>query len=471
MASDRQQLLPPTGNDNPREDEEISKLVKSDSVLYMRTSVPFLPARYNTFLFPKHSGERDVTERHPAAPVGLKWFVIVACLICVLLSMGVAYSLSILYAQLIRVFDTDRSLVALNQSFYEALLAVGGALWSYPVTKLGYGYCVILGGIAGSICIGASAFATNVPTIIVLIGIFSGAAFGILYMAPFVVAGDVFNKYKEAVIGFVSIGASVGQFSLSFLLEVSIEAYQWNGAMLILGAVCLNSIPCGILIVFLQRYSEDKAVETQAAAKRSLFKLSLFKEKLFWLLMLNSVILAFTALAEARFMVDIAELKGFERSRGSLLISIIGISNFFGALSAGLSKMICKLSSAAHMVYLLLLIMVPHTIAVYFDTYVAMVITAVISGICIGNIYAHVAVALYELYGTEDYAPAFATWNVLKGVGNFLGGSLGGLIQDKTGSYDLLFRICIVLSFFYAVSFAGICFFRARKKKTYEPLD
>ena len=451
---------------------ETSKLVQSDTVLYVKSLQPHLTSNYETFRAEPHDQRGTGKTQIQTAPLVLKCCVVVACLLLILLSMGFGYSLSILYAQLIRVFDTDRSLMALNQSFYEALLAVGGALWSYPVSKLGYGPCVIIGAIAGCVCIGLSSIATNIPTIIVLVGILSGGAFGILYMAPFVVAGDVFGKNKKAVIGFVSIGSSLGQFTMSFLMEYCIEEYTWSGAMFILSAACLNAIPCGMLLIILQTYTaKNQDDKDTASAKRSLFQPKLFKEKLFWVLMVNSVSLAFTALAESRFLVDIAELKGFGRQRGSLLIAIVGVSNLIGGLIGALSKVTCKLSSSAHMAYWLVIIIIPHAMVVYGDSYLEFIVVAIINGVCIGNIYAHVAVAMYEIYGTENYAPSFAAWNISKGVGNFLGGFLGGTIQDTTGSYDLLFRLSIILSLSYALSFSGICLYRHRTQPSYTKLD
>jgi MFS family permease len=386
--------------------------------------------------------------------------------------MGFGYSLSVIFAQLVRVFEQQRSLVALNQSFYEALLAVGGALWSYPVSKLGYGYCVIIGGIAGSTCIAVSSLATNVPTIIVLVGVMSGAAFGVVYMAPFVVAGDISPNHKTAVIGFVSIGSSLGQFTMSYFMELCIEKYGWNGALLVLGGICLNAVPCGMLMVISSNSAKsDKNAKTSASAKRSLFKPALFKEKLFWLLLLNSVILAFTALAESRFIVDLAELKGFERQTGSFLVTMIGVTNLAGGLLGSVCKFGCKISSSTHMGYWILITAVSHGMVVYIDSYEGLLAAALLNGLCIGNIYAHVAVAMYEIYGTEDYAPSFATWNVMKGVGNFLGGYFGGFINDTTGNYDLLFQVSIILSIFYSISFFGIVLYRKfRVNKSYEEL-
>ncbi|XP_052797366.1 monocarboxylate transporter 12-like [Mya arenaria] len=386
--------------------------------------------------------------------------------------MGFGYSLSVLYAELIREFNADRSLVALNQSIYEALMAVGGVLWSYPVSKLGYGYSIMIGGFLGSVCIAVCSLAKSVPTVIVLVGFLSGASFGVVYMGPFVVAGDISKRYKAAVIGFVSIGSSLGQFAMPYAMERCIFEYGWKGALMILGALCLNAVPCGLIMVVVQRARGAEGDSAQSAsAKRSLFKLSLFNSKMFWLLMLNSIILAFTALAESRFLVDLAELRGYTRTEGSFLIQMVGAGNLVGGLLGAVSKIAFKLSSAAHMSYWILVIAASHVMVVYLDMYSGLIGAAIVNGIGIGNIYAHVAVAMYEIYGTEDYAPSFAMWNVLKGVGNLMGGSLGGVIQDKTGSYDLLFQTSTILSVFYSVSFAGICLYRWRRVQTYTLME
>lgn len=496
MAEEKRRLLVPRGLDNFRfisnevERKQYRKLAKSEPCLY--NTIELSSSEEDTADDAKQ--EEQVVESnvdgiyvssirrankeisltgHGATEetsFTLKCLVLLACLTSILISMGLAYSLSVLYAQLIRVFDVRRSTVALNQSFYEALLAVGGALWSYPVSKLGYGYCIIIGAVVGSICVAASSLADSVPTIIILVGVMSGAAFGVVYMGPFVVAGDVFDSHKAAVIGFVSIGSSLGQFTMSYLMEICIEKYDWNGALLILGGICLNAVPCGMLMVIIkQSPAHTGTSKVSASAKQSLFKVALFKDKLFWLLLLNSVILAFTALAESRFIVDLVELRGFERQVGSFFISMIGVSNLVGGLMGSLSKITCKISSATHMGYWILVTAVSHGLVVYVDSYAGLLAASLVNGLCIGNIYAHVAVAMFEIYGTGDYAPSFAAWNVMKGVGNFMGGYFGGYIQDTTGSYDLLFQASIVLSIFYSLSFFGIVLYRkfSGKRNTY----
>ncbi|XP_052802342.1 monocarboxylate transporter 4-like [Mya arenaria] len=402
-------------------------------------------------------------------PFLLQCALVVACILAIILSIGFGYSLSVLYAELIREFNADRTLVAFNQSIYEALLAVGGALWSYPVSKLGYGYSIMIGGFLGSFSMAICSLAKNVPTVIVLVGFISGASFGVVYMGPFIVAGDISKRYKAAVIGFVSIGSSFGQFAMPYAMERCISEYGWEGALLVLGALCLNAVPCGLIMLVVHRARGAEGDSAQSAsAKRSLFKSSLFNSKMFWLLMLNSIILAFTILAESRFLVDLAELRGYTRTEGSFLIQMIGVGNLVGGLMGVASKIVCRLSSAAHMSYCILVVAASHVMVVYFDTYSGLIGAAFVNGVGVGNIIAHVAVVMFEIYGIEDFAPSFASWNIMKGVGNLMGGSLGGVIQDTTGSYDLLFQISAILSVFYSFSFAGICVYRWRRSRTYK---
>jgi len=60
-------------------------------------------------------------------------------------------------------------------------------------------------------------------------------------------------------LGFSSIGLS--SFAFNPLFQLLVETYAWRGALLILGGLSLNIVPCGALIRTQQRAKAPEKVD------------------------------------------------------------------------------------------------------------------------------------------------------------------------------------------------------------------
>lgn len=85
-----------------------------------------------------------------------------------------------------------------------------------------------------------------------------GLGWGLVFTPMVATVMAHFTRRRTLVLGlgFSSIGLS--SFAFNPLFQLLVEMYAWRGALLILGGLSLNIVPCGALI-YPQRRAKDPA--------------------------------------------------------------------------------------------------------------------------------------------------------------------------------------------------------------------
>ena len=363
-----------------------------------------------------------------------------SCLLQIFTVAGFGYGLNVIYAELVQVFQNPRSEVALIQSLFLGLSDIGGIFWSYPVKKYRPGVCVIVATIFGCLGILAGSFSFNLTWIILLVGVVAGGAFGINTVSPYIMTNATFGKRKPMLLSILTCASSLGQFLFTLLIETLVQEYKWNGCFFIMSAVMLNNVLCG-LIMHLFDPNRDKRNENIINSAETLFRRDIFNNWKMWLLIAQGFILPVAAAAESRFYVDLLVLKGYTQETGALLASYIAIANLVGRILGVCTKACGYLNSLEHAVYSTFINAFSHLMVIYLSSYWGLFSAAILNGLSLGLLVAHLPVLALDVFGKEKYASAFVALSFINGFGFFVGGFSGGLIQDLLGTYDLLFHL------------------------------
>lgn len=70
-----------------------------------------------------------------------------------------------------------------------------------------------------------------------------------MYLPSIVMVGYYFEKRRAFATGIAVSASGIGAFVFAPLCETLIATYSWKGATLILSAICLNGIVCGLLFI------------------------------------------------------------------------------------------------------------------------------------------------------------------------------------------------------------------------------
>ena len=106
--------------------------------------------------------------------------------------------------------------------------------------------------------------------------LFSGLGMGFLYLGSFIVVSWTFHDNPGVPLVIVTVGSSIGQFVIPFLMEILIAEYSWFGAFQIISGLTFNAIPFGLIIYTSRRFyntgSDDKVIRLTGLCDTTLLK-------------------------------------------------------------------------------------------------------------------------------------------------------------------------------------------------------
>ena len=400
--------------------------------------------------------------------LGTKWklLLIVASVFTGIFSVGFGFSLGVLYAELVRVFQVSRALVAMIQSIHMGLVLGSAILWNHPFRQYGPGLCIIVGSVAFSSSIFISVFSVNIEMFICFLGVTAGLSGSILNLGPYLIMGKLCHNQRTAVLAILTCGGSIGQIALTYILEKLIEVYNWSGALLIVSGLAMNTIPC-CLLLHVKTVSVARLEEN--ADENKLIKPFMFKNWRFILLLVVSFVFTASMLAESKFLVDLTLIKGFDFETGTLFASLIGVTNLIGRVSGAVVNFLKSGRSLLYLSGSVLIAGGAHILILLSGDYYGLLFGALLSGLSLGFGVSQLLVIMMDIFQLHHFAAAVVFWNLVGGIGNAFGGYIGGIIPDLTGSYALVFELSAIGCLFNSVCFLVIylSIYRDRKRREY----
>ena len=279
----------------------------------------------------------------------------------------------------------------------------------------------------------------------VLIGFgLSGCSFNLVIGALGKLVPD---DWRSFAFGAGTAAGSFGQFLFSPLARALIDWFDWQAALVVFAAILLLILPLSLALA-------TPTAPPGPAAPRQSFMQALseaFGHRSYVLLVLGFFTcgfqLAFITVHLPTYLVD----RGLSASVGAWTVAVIGLFNIVGSLSSG------WLGDRMPKRYILSFIYFARALAVVaFITLPASPATAIAFGAVTGLLWLSTVpptsglVAL--MFGTRWLAMLFGFAFFSHQVGGFLGVWLGGLLFERTGSYDVVWW----LSVFFGVASALI---------------
>ena len=415
----------------------------------------------NTKLLQKQKGT------YKEATSGRKVFIMVACLYLHFTTAGLISALGVIYVDLIQVFNSPHSEAALVQSLNMGMTIGGGVIFTAVIQKYGTGLPVMISSLVAGSAYVASSFATNVPTLIALIGVVAGSAMSINFLSAFITVGWTFQGNRKTVLAILMLGSTAGQMSFPYISQYLIDFFRWNGSFMVLSGFIFNCIPCGLLLHKSRQY-----LHMTKSSNTSLWTsfIGCAKDYLFVLFLVISFFFSGTAPVEMWFIADLTVLKGFDRSIGTTLLSLLGVFGFIGRLiGAVFLKVFKRVDALVHTSYAFALWGVGHYLVGYFDTLWGLILAVVVRGLSAGLSIATIPGSQIELRGVEQYPQTVAICNLIGGVAQIIGGLLGGVTIDITGGYDFIFTFSAVTFVVCGVLTLVVWILRRRQRKK-EPM-
>lgn len=252
------------------------------------------------------------------------------------------------------------------------------------------------------------------------------------------------QHWRARATGLATAGSSFGQFSVVPLVQLGIDAFGWQGALFAMAAVAIAAIPLALPLADRPAPpTEGRPVGAGVALKEALS--SGYFWCLFWGFFVCGVHVSFLTVHIPGFVASC----GLHPSWGATSISLIGLFNIAGSLISG------ELTGRWRRRELLMLIYAGRAVVmtVFFlgpKTELTLLLFSAAMGVLWLSTVPPTVALVARRFGTQWLATIFGLVFLGHQIGGFSGAWLGGLIWDRTGSYDLMWIIAILAGAFAA---------------------
>jgi MFS family permease len=248
------------------------------------------------------------------------------------------------------------------------------------------------------------------------------------------------EEWRSMAFGVGTAAGSFGQFLFSPLARGLIDGFGWQPALAVFGAIMLLVLPLSLALVAAQGRAAGGVSAPRQSLRHALSEA--FAHRSYVLLVLGFFTcgfqLAFITIHLPAYLID----RGLPADAGAWTIGVIGLFNIIGAFTAG------WLGSRMPKRYILAVIYFVRAAAVVaFITLPMTFASAIVFGATMGLLWLSTvpptSALVAVMFGTRWFATLFGFAFFSHQLGGFLGVWLGGLLYERTGSYDVVWWLSV----------------------------
>jgi MFS family permease len=303
------------------------------------------------------------------------------------------------------------------------VLAAGAVLYALGLALMAYSNTAAMLDLSAGALIGFGLSGTTFPIVL--------AAFGKVLPA----------EWRLTAFGLGTAAGSFGQFLFSPLAVLLMDKFGWQQALIAFAIIILVVLPASLVFAASPAAEEGATPAASQSMRQALGEA--FGHRSYVLLMLGFFTcgfqLAFITVHLPAYLAD----RGLSADVGGWTLAAIGLFNIMGALSAG------WLSERMPKRYLLSLLYFGRAAAILaFILFPITAFTCIVFGAVMGLMWLSTVPPtngiIVVMFGTRWLAMLSGVAFFSHQVGGFLGVWLGGIVFDRTGSYDLVWWLAIL---------------------------
>ena len=310
--------------------------------------------------------------------------------------------------------------------------------------KYGTGRVIAIGAVLIMIGTVLTPYATTTWMLVLLIGIVAAggagmAGLGVLMSA---VARVLPPEKRGMAAGMVNAGGSFGQFLVAPVAALLTGAIGWVGSLTTLGLLALAVIPLAWVL------RGTHPIPAQGAAPEKSMKQAVhdaWNDPSFLMLTAGFFVCGFHVAFIATHLPGVVEYCGLPATVGAWSLSLIGLFNIAGSFASGWAIGRWRMKSVLSIVYatrglaVLVFMFAPKTVTTF-------MIFSIVLGVTFLSTVPPTVGLVGKLHGIRYVATLFGIVMFSHQIGGFLGAWLGGQVFERTGSYDWVWYIDIMLA-------------------------
>ncbi|XP_071801073.1 monocarboxylate transporter 12-like [Asterias amurensis] len=397
----------------------------------------------------------------------LGWFAVLCLSASWIAWIELIKGLAVMLPTLQEQFDASTWLVGWMIAIIDASSSISGLFASPLREKLGVRVVVMVSGLLVGGSMIASAFATSLSQITVLLSLAAGPAAGCSLVVSKELVGRCFSESRATAFGVGTLGGSLTFVTCVPLTQFFLDIYGWRGTMLLLGGILSHLAVCGALM-------KEPAKETRSndqyqtvalnddtgdgeATSNSrccscfnsvhsfisqTFKLGLFSLPSFWLItFMYNIWMMMNTSWFIYYVAYTTVSKGFSLVDASNCVVSYGIGRILSSITVGPLvknfKVLKSLSNSAWLGLALFVLSLYYLIDPWLMSFWPILVAAFIYGYFTVMVHIQFDLVIIESFGADQMG-FFMGWNGLfTGVTGLFTLYFPGLIFDHFGSYTL----------------------------------
>ena len=379
---------------------------------------------------------------------GAAFAVIVAACLIALIGFGTRSSFGLYLEPMTVANGWSRETFGLAMAIQNLLWGIGVPIAGAIADRYGPGLVIAVGtviygmGVAG-MAVSDSGLALHL-TGGLLVGV--GVAFTSFSLALAAIARIVSPERRSLALGFGTAAGSLGQVLLSPFSQALISNYGWYDSLVVVSFITLLMIPLAFTLPGTSRApGEAPSNQTMGEALGEAMT-----HRGYVLLTVGFFVCGFhVAFLTVHFPAYVTDL-GLPARVGAYALSIVGLVNIIGAFMAGIvgQRFSKKMSLSAiyfgrAVVIAALLVAPPSELTIY--------LFSIAMGLFWLSTVPLTTGIVAQIFGLKFMATLFGVVFLSHQIGSFLGVWLGGVLYDRTGSYDLMWWAGIFFGVFAAI--------------------
>jgi MFS family permease len=385
-----------------------------------------------------------------AQPSG--WPLMLAAAAILMVTFGVRQSIGLYVSPL----NTATGLGIANISL---ALAIGQFVWgaSQPLfgalaDRHGPSRVIVAGGVLLAAGTASAPFVSSEAGMIITLGLLmaAGAGAGSFSILIGATARNLAPERRAFAAGFINAGGSFGQFVFAPLNQALIALFGWVNALIAMAAIALSTLPLARLAPAPQRSTASAHDAEAVAADEASHDLrsqlaAASRNRSYWCLHAGFFTCGFHIAFLVTHLPTEVNLCGLASGVAAVSLSIIGLANIAGSLSAG------ALGSRFRMKWLLFWVYFARAVSIGLylltpKTALTFYAFAAVLGFSWLSTVPPTAGLVAKLFGTRHLATLFGLTLLSHQIGGFFGAWLGGIALTRFGDYSWMWYADIVLA-------------------------
>jgi MFS family permease len=265
-----------------------------------------------------------------------------------------------------------------------------------------------------------------------------------------------FDKAFGRALGILFALITVGSVIHPQIVRLVVEWASWREAFFVMGAMSLVFGGTAALLLVHEGPRPAPAPPVAGSSQPAGLPVSMrafLTDRIWWLLALWNMLFAFAVGAIMLHFAAMMQDRGLSLAQAATALSIIGLGGFAGNLMAG---WLIDRVSATRLARIFVLAPLAAAVMLYAGSGVATaLVAAVLLGVFSGGDHCLSVFLARRYFSAESFGRASATQQLAVACGSGVSPWLAGLIQDRTGSYDLALLMSIA-AFVLAVAAAWV---------------